>query len=44
MPALKVNNYDVHLLSAGVIEPFPPHSQSPPPEQWLGGKTTIGAL
>jgi hypothetical protein len=29
---------------AGVIEPFFPHSQFPPPEKWLGGKTTTGAL
>ena len=29
--------------SAGVIEPFSP-IVGPPPEKWLGGKTTIGAL
>ena len=34
---------DPHGLAPGVIEPFFPQSVFPP-EKWLGGKTTIGAL
>jgi hypothetical protein len=46
LPGLGNNNEKLGLperLSTGVIESFFPRSV-PPPEKWLGGKTTIGAL